>query len=223
MTGGIDADVCRRGQRTEHRHHIAFRRRRTDSIGRSCRGSRRQHSETRVAIDHQNRGIVWLAVGACHRDERASGGDGASGRDDERIADAHRNGRGFQLSGELRAGGRVWVLESGRGAVDRRRRGDGLGRTVVEGRRASSDVATRVSGLAVITDPDALLAVLVTTVGEAMLPGPADGSMAHNTASDSRPPIAPVVISRPRPIASGGSVCAHVARPSSDGWRHARS
>jgi hypothetical protein len=96
-------------------------------------------------------------------------------------------------------------------------------RTVVGVARGSTDVATNVSGLAVITGVDAALAVLATTVGAAVPSRPADGSIAHSTASDSNPPMAPVVTNSPRPIVIGGSVCVHTARPISDGWRHARS
>ena len=54
-------------------------------------------------------------------------------------------------------------------------------------------------------------------------PRAAVGSIAHSTARASREPIAPVVISRPRPMASGGSLRRHEASPISDGWRQARS
>jgi hypothetical protein len=79
-------------------------------------------------------------------------------------------------------------------------------RSVVDGTRTSTDVATNVSALAVITGLDELLAVLVTTVGAALPPRPVEGSIAQSTASDRRPPIAPVVISNPRPIVIGGSM-----------------
>ena len=54
-------------------------------------------------------------------------------------------------------------------------------------------------------------------------PPVAVGSIAHSTARASRPPTAPVVTSRPRPIVSGGSVRRQVASPTSDGCRHCRS
>jgi hypothetical protein len=96
-------------------------------------------------------------------------------------------------------------------------------RAVVCGTRASTDVATSVSGLAVIREMGASFEVLTTTVGDANPPRPADGNIAHITASESRPPIAPVVSSSPRPIVMGGSEWTHTALPISEGWRHARS
>ena len=64
----------------------------------------------------------------------------------------------------------------------------------------------------------------IASVVTALAPPPAPvGSIAHSTANARSEPIAPVVISSPRPTAIGGSELRHVASPISDGWRQARS
>jgi hypothetical protein len=83
-------------------------------------------------------------------------------------------------------------------------------RNDVEGMSTAIEVATRVSGRTTLLALKPF-AVLVTTVGAALPPLPADGSIAHKTARDKSPPIAPVVNNRPRPIVIGGSVCTHSA------------
>jgi hypothetical protein len=50
------------------------------------------------------------------------------------------------------------------------------------------------------------LAVLLTTEGVASPPRPVEGNIAHSTAMERMPPIAPVAIISPRPNVSGGSV-----------------
>ena len=52
---------------------------------------------------------------------------------------------------------------------------------------------------------------------------PPSGDSSHSTAMPSTEPMPPVVTSRFRPIATGGSLRSHTALPISDGWRHVRS
>jgi hypothetical protein len=64
---------------------------------------------------------------------------------------------------------------------------------------------------------------IVAMVEIAVTPAPADGHMAHSTATVNKMPTAVLLAISPRPIVSGGSAMTHCAWPISEGWRHVRS
>ena len=77
----------------------------------------------------------------------------------------------------------------------------------------STSVSAVVLGGRIVDEPGVVESVAVV-VATALTPTPRPacvGTTAHNTATASSAPIAPVAADRPRPIVSGGSLLTHAA------------